>query len=277
MTDHKKLWSNFSDVYTTKLLILGLNHVPVPPKRFAGMSENEFNVWLSSIDFEDYGKSPRSYVIQEEPLSSLFDIRSYANKTDTLILPLSLEDNSTLPGTASIFEAFGKEFSIPCDHKDEMLEFDEETCSFDLKGARSHYEFNEIISLHKDEMALIEQQICDFSKQLEEYGDDDAEDAVADSRDWDAAEHENRDDQVDTGKEVSSVMHVKKKHLQKQDAVFKKAYDKLTKMIWDAVHSQDSAAKLDIVISSLSKNRWWEKRLIILRELLFTMLLNVTM
>ncbi len=257
MTDHKKLWSDFSNIYTTKLLNLGLNYIPVHPKQFAEMTENEFNMWLSSINFDDYGKSPTSYVIQEKPLSSIFNIRSSANKTETLILPLSLEDNSTLPGTASILEAFGKEFSIPCDHKDEMLEFDEESCSFDLKGARTHYEFKEIISLHKDEMAAFERQICDSSKQLEEDGDDDnddVDDCTDDTRD-------SADARVDTDKEGSSAMYITKKHLQKQDADFKKAYDKLTKMIWDAVHSQDSATKVDILISRLSKNRWWERKI----------------
>ena len=153
MQDHKKLWSDFSNAYTTKLLNMGLNCVPPPAeKQFKEMSDNEFTAWLSSINFEEFEKLPRPYIIQEESFSTLFSLRSSVMKTDTLILPLSLEDNSTLPGTASILEAFAKEFSIPCVHRDEMLEFNEEICSFDLKGARSYYEFKEIIYLHKVRM-----------------------------------------------------------------------------------------------------------------------------
>lgn len=260
MTDHKRIWSDFSNAYTIKLLNLGLNCVPVATKQFAEMNENEFNKWLSSINFEESGKSPRPYILQEEPLSSVFNISSSVTKTETLILPLSLEDNSTLPGTASIFETFGKEFSIPCIHKDEILEFDEKTCSFDLKGARNHYEFKEIISLHKDEMALIEQKISDTSKQLDEDNDDD--DEPEDVVDSDGTEPKKNDGQhnEDPGNEGSSAIHIKRKYLQKQDAVFKKTYDKLTKMIWEAVHAQDSATKLDILISRLSNNRWWERK-----------------
>ena len=260
MTDHKRIWSDFSNAYTIKLLNLGLNCVPVATKQFAEMNENEFNKWLSSINFEESGKSPRPYILQEEPLSSVFNISSSVTKTETLILPLSLEDNSTLPGTASIFETFGKEFSIPCIHKDEILEFDEKTCSFDLKGARNNYEFKEIISLHKDEMALIEQKISDTSKQLDEDNDDD--DEPEDVVDSDGTEPKKNDGQhnEDPGNEGSSAIHIKRKYLQKQDAVFKKTYDKLTKMIWEAVHAQDSATKLDILISRLSNNRWWERK-----------------
>lgn len=45
-------------------------------------------------------------------------------KTDVLNLPLSLEDNSTLLGTAALFETFSKEFNIPCDNMTEYIEFD---------------------------------------------------------------------------------------------------------------------------------------------------------
>ena len=37
-----------------------------------------------------------------------------AEKSEYLILPLSLENNSTLTGTASILEQFSGEFQIPC-------------------------------------------------------------------------------------------------------------------------------------------------------------------
>ena len=46
-------------------------------------------------------------------------------KTDVLNLPLSLEGNSTLLGTAALFETFCKEFNIPCENLVEYIEFDE--------------------------------------------------------------------------------------------------------------------------------------------------------
>ena len=46
------------------------------------------------------------------------------SKLETLILPLSLENNATTTGTAAIAEQFGKEFGVPCEHAKEYLPFD---------------------------------------------------------------------------------------------------------------------------------------------------------
>ena len=72
---------------------MGLNCVPPPAeKQFKEMSDNEFTAWLSSINFEEFEKLPRPYIIQEESFSTLLSLRSSVMKTDTLILPLSLEE-----------------------------------------------------------------------------------------------------------------------------------------------------------------------------------------
>ncbi|KAK3696834.1 hypothetical protein QZH41_011722 [Actinostola sp. cb2023] len=258
MADHNQLWSNFLDAYYIKLLKLSLNHIPPASKQFKEMTEAEINIWLSSINFEEFEKLSKPYIIRE--VSSVFCLRNTVKKTKTLILPLSLEDNSTLPGTASILEEFGKEFDISCSHNDEILEFDEKTQSFDLKGARAHFEFMKILHLHRDEMASLEQQICDTTKQLDgiqnlsEVDDDDDLDNELINDD------EQEDEQHDHGSEGSSATMIKKKYFQKQDGMFKKACDKLTQLIWDAIHSQNSATELDILIDRLSNNRWWETK-----------------
>ena len=43
------------------------------------------------------------------------DISRSSVKTQTIILPLSLEDNSTLSGTGAILDEFGRKFGIPVD------------------------------------------------------------------------------------------------------------------------------------------------------------------
>lgn len=46
-------------------------------------------------------------------------------KTNVVTLPLSLEDKSTLTGTAAVLEEFGKEFSLACANDSGMyIEFD---------------------------------------------------------------------------------------------------------------------------------------------------------
>ena len=39
--------------------------------------------------------------------------RSYGRKSNIHILPLSVEDNSTITGTINILEKFGSDFSLP--------------------------------------------------------------------------------------------------------------------------------------------------------------------
>ena len=49
----------------------------------------------------------------------------HCKKSNTLILPLSLENNATTTGTAVIIEEFSNEFGIPCAHAKQYLPFDE--------------------------------------------------------------------------------------------------------------------------------------------------------
>ena len=50
----------------------------------------------------------------------------FQGKSEFLLLPLSLENNATVTGTASILEQFGAEFGIPCAHADRFFAFDRE-------------------------------------------------------------------------------------------------------------------------------------------------------
>ena len=73
-------------------------------------------------------------------------------KSNVVILPLSLEDNSTITGTASILEEFGSEFGIICSHDTCFLPFNDDTKTYDLKEARSRFEFLTLLEKHKSEM-----------------------------------------------------------------------------------------------------------------------------
>lgn len=73
-----------------------------------------------------------------------------------MILPLSLENNATVAGTASVLEEFGKEFQIPCNHATIVLPFDEKQQNFDIDAARKHDEFMYLLQEHKNEMKQLE-------------------------------------------------------------------------------------------------------------------------
>lgn len=175
MQTHKQVWESVLDVI---LLDRALN-LAAPPKPLKEMDESTFNSWLSSLDFEP-DKQPKSV----PPISSVLCLREHIKPTETLILPMSLENNSTIQGTASILEEFGKEFNLPCEHKTEILELNKKTHMFDLKGARTH-EFLKIMHIHREEMAVLEERMLDTTKHLEhtttEYEESDTEEETGDA------------------------------------------------------------------------------------------------
>ena len=79
---------------------------------------------------------------------SYIDSSQSHKKTNTIILPLSLENNSTLAGTCAILDQFAKEFSIPTSCQSENLPFDNNWKTFCLKQAREHAEFIFMMNHH---------------------------------------------------------------------------------------------------------------------------------
>ena len=80
--------------------------------------------------------------------SSYVDTSESARKSNTTILPLSLENDSTIAGTCTILDQFGDEFSIPSSCKSQDLPFDKQSKSFCLKQAREHAEFIMMMNHH---------------------------------------------------------------------------------------------------------------------------------
>jgi len=213
------------------------------------MTEAEFNTWLAMVDFKEFEQSPKRYRINEVPLSDVFTFRSVVKQSDTLILPLSIENNATIPGSASILEDLAKEFGVPCIHKSEVLEFDTTRKTFDLVGARCHFEFMKILHHHRDEMAQLEAEIREAEKALDGLNNTESDDEALE-------DEENNED------ESSTESHVLKVNFQKQDGLLKKVYDKLTKMVWDANHSADPASAIDQLIVKLDNSRdWWKGKM----------------
>ena len=124
----------------------------MPDKDFKDLTEEEFVEWLSKQD-SNVPKRKTKYLIQ---VSEMINPQSNNTKSDVVILLLSLQDNLTITGTACILEEFGKEFSISCNHDTHFLTFDYSTKTFDLKGARSRFEF----------LTLLEKQVRNERAQI---------------------------------------------------------------------------------------------------------------
>ena len=193
------------------------------------MDDKEFNQWLQKQDFSK--STPSDYDIFLPTLT--ITSNSNCQKSETLILPLSLEDNSTTTGTAAIIEEFGKEFGVSCQHAKEYLPFDEKGKTFDLAAAREHHRFLASLQAHKSSMVNTVQQLREAEKAFDLPGTEEEQEVASNSS---------------TGTTSQ----------QKVDGKFKSVLDKLVKRMWEAQHDSD-VSKLDQFIGWLDKNReYWE-------------------
>ena len=111
------------------------------------MNETECNQWLSPADFTVQTSNAK---ISMPDIASIADTNMSAVKSDIHVLPLSLEDNSTITGTASILDQFANNFQLSQkQEKHETLPFNTRNKSFTLKQAREHVEFVIMMNKHK--------------------------------------------------------------------------------------------------------------------------------
>ena len=156
----------------------------------------------------------------------------------TVILPLSLENNSTLAGTGVTLDQFGKEFSIPSVSKDEILPFDSNAKTFCLKKAREHAEFNILMSHHKEQNELYSSQLSDVEKNSE--GKDVDEESSDISEGDDDNDSGNEDAEQTDRNRVSgpeTTVNTVQTLFRKQDRVFNSTYDSLKNKLWNAIQT----------------------------------------
>ena len=137
-----------------------LNCLPSSEKEIVDMNEKEFDQWLQEQDFSRSMAGEYDVVLPKQTITT----NSNCQKSETLILPLSLENNATTTGTAAIIEEFGKEFGVPCQHAKEYLPFDNKGKTFDLVAAREHHRFIASLQTHKSSMVKTVQQLRDAEK-----------------------------------------------------------------------------------------------------------------
>ena len=180
MPDHKKLWDDWRDRYLLEFIETSFNYIPTPPKSFETMSETEFNSWLSKIDVSKLEDSQETKFKVAVPTKQVLCKNSQIVKTDVLNLPLSLEDNSSLNGTASIFDEFGKEFLLPCP-KNSEIPFNKAVKKFDLQAARTQFDFMRSVSIHQAEMLELQKQMASLEKDLDGANNDNVSSSGSDS------------------------------------------------------------------------------------------------
>ena len=230
-----KKWEESKDLYLAKLLDTGLNAVPPSKQQFSSMTELEFMTWLKKQDLNANSLSNRKYVMNCFPTST----KSGTDCTKTLVLPLSLENNATITGTASVLEEFGKEFNIPCNHARVVLPYDERTKTFNINDARKHHEFLYLLQGHKKDMEQLVQQLSNIEKELTD-GDG-------------PAEVESEEEIGNEGEDETQCTT-----FQKIDGKFKKIYEKLSTKMWTARQSCDLAVTVELQQYMCTNRGFWE-------------------
>ena len=141
--EHLDIWSNHLDCYLSTLLEDGLTiNTEVPLKN---MSEKECDRCLST---QSYSKLNNVSIC---PNQSYVGTSQSTRKTDTLIMPLILENNSTLACSCAILDQFAEEFSIPTTSYSDNLPFDTSHMTLSIKQAYEHVEFIAMMGHHTKE------------------------------------------------------------------------------------------------------------------------------
>ena len=150
----KKFEDAVDDLYLN-WLILGLNTTGmISAGDLREFNECELKKYLERDDYKAKDliplKSPS--VVYEYEHSSF-------KKSTVTVLPLSLEDEASLSGTAEILAQFGKEFGIQTDKKESYILFDRKKSEFMLENARERFKFYNCLKQHKVEVERLKEAL----------------------------------------------------------------------------------------------------------------------
>ena len=160
------------DAFLLEVLDDALNKLPPSRKKLKDMTESELNSFISNADWNTQGR----YKIKVPKDTDLVTCRSPVTKSNVHVLPLSLEDNSTIVGTMSILDQLAIDFSLPNEKKGpEYLPFDSVSGTFDVHSARSHFELLISQHNHQSNMGEFERQLRSREREIDGATDEELE------------------------------------------------------------------------------------------------------
>ena len=157
------------------------------------------------------------------------------------MLPLSLENNSTLTGTAAILEQFSREFETPCKHANRQFVFNKSSKLYDLAAARKHHEFMIMLFHHRKNSITIDQQIRSTEKTIPT--DDDIENVDGDEED---------------GEITTETIESTRRYFQQQDKNLTKLYNQINSDMLNAMQSQEDGKFCKLVRNLQDTQKDWE-------------------
>jgi len=211
------------DAFLLESLDCALNKIPPSRKKFKEMTESELNSFMASADLNTQAK----YKIKVPKESELVTVRGPAETSNVHILPLSLEDNSTIIGTMSILDKLASDFSLPNEKKGaEYLPFDSVSGTFDFHSARSHYELLINQHNHQSNMGELERQLRSRERALDGVTDKELEE---NSREEDGHQSSER------------------RHFESEDNTFWEVFNSMSAPLSDIISSSSEESYLNFV------------------------------
>ena len=234
------------DRYLISLLHDALNKVPFTLSQLKDMSEKELNSFLTAEGFKDLPEPEYDIDVPSEE-HVLKDIVP-PTKSNVHILPLSLEDNSTIFGTMSILDNLAKTFSLPNEKNvGEFVPFDSSTGLFDVSYARSHFEL--ILSQKTYENNTKETVVQMRSREK-------AVDSTLDLAEDDSEEDDDESPRPSNVNE-STTLENERRRFENEDKFFWDAYDYVVQQHISAIQSNSE----ETYMSSVKKPEIREKAL----------------
>ena len=128
------------------------------------MTETELDAFIKNEKYTSNEESSFPIIVpkisEEYPKSS--------TKSNIMILPLSIEDESLRTGTACVMREFSQDLDIPLKKSDQYVIYSAQSGKFDLHSARERYRFYQ-------EMEYYDRQMEKFRKLMEEDEIEDTE------------------------------------------------------------------------------------------------------
>ena len=161
------------DAFLLEALDKALNKIPPNREKLRDVAELELNSFISNANFQTQSNYKIKVPKERDFVTSRAEARS-----NLQVLPLSLENNSTVAGTMSILDQLAPDFSLPNEKKGPRdLPFDSVSGTFDVHCTRSHFELLISQYNHQSHMGELERQLRSRERELDEVTQEEFEHA----------------------------------------------------------------------------------------------------
>ncbi len=159
---HLEIWNDWKDKFLLQGLDACLNRFP-RSLDLTSVNEKGFDDWLKK--FKPYRKNDNYKITMKDDFSSHLPT-GVQKKSDVSVLPLSLENNSTVAGAGASLQEFGSMIDIPCKQPPTYLPYDSANKVFSLKQARTHCEYVRLLDDHQKDMIEFKKQLDNAERRL---------------------------------------------------------------------------------------------------------------